>query len=184
VYGIVKQSSGFISVSSQLGVGTTFDIFLPPAVGEGETFDLNAPQLVGKGGTETILLVEDEEPVRALTRRCLAEHGYNVLVASRPSEAEELATKHAGPIHLLLTDVVMPESSGHDLARRLAPRRPAMRVLYMSGYTDDAITERGVLAPGIELLEKPFDPESLIRRVREVLDRRSSGPRRLSLVAP
>jgi len=184
VYGIVKQSGGFLSVSSQLGVGTKFDIFLPPATGAGETFDVNTPHLVGQGGTETILLVEDEEPVRALARRCLAEHGYQVLVASQPAEAEELATRHAGPIHLLLTDIVMPGSSGHELARRLAPRRPAMRVLYMSGYTDDAISHHGVLAPGIELLEKPFDPEALVRRVREVLDRRRSGPRRLSLAAP
>jgi len=107
-----------------------------------------------------------------------------VLVASGPREAEEMAGKFAGTIHLLLTDVVMPGDSGHDLARRLAPRRPALRVLYMSGYTDDAITHRGVLAPGIELLEKPFDPAALIRRVRDVLDRRSSGPFRLSRAAP
>ncbi|HUL03462.1 MAG TPA: ATP-binding protein [Gemmatimonadales bacterium] len=184
VYGIVKQSGGFISVSSQLGVGTKFDIFLPPATGVGEGLEESGSQPTGRRGSETILLVEDEEPVRALARRCLEEHGYRVLEASRPSEAEDLAIRHAGPIHLLLTDVVMPGDSGHELARRLAPRRPAMRVLYMSGYTEDAITHRGVLAPGIELLEKPFDPEILLRRVREVLDRRSSGPVRLSLVAP
>jgi DNA-binding response OmpR family regulator len=122
--------------------------------------------------------------VRALARRCLEEHGYRVLVAGRPSEAEDLAARHVGSIHLLLTDVVMPGDSGAELARRLVTRRPAMRVLYMSGYTDDAITHRGVLAPGIELLQKPFDPEMLLRRVREVLDRRSSGPVRLSLVGP
>ena len=184
VYGIVKQSNGFISVSSQLGVGTKFEIFLPPVSGVGDVIDLGASAPSTQRGTETILLVEDEEPVRALARRCLEENGYRVLVASGPREAEEMAGKFAGTIHLLLTDVVMPGDSGHDLARRLAPRRPALRVLYMSGYTDDAITHRGVLAPGIELLEKPFDPAALIRRVRDVLDRRSSGPFRLSRAAP
>jgi DNA-binding response OmpR family regulator len=184
VYGIVKQSGGFIAVSSEVGVGTRFEIFLPPVSGVSDVIDTAAPSPGPATGTETILLVEDEEPVRALARRCLEETGYRVLVASRPSEAEEIAGKFAGTIHLLLTDVVMPGDSGAELARRLTTSRPALRVLYMSGYTDDAITHRGVLAPGIELLEKPFDPPILIRRVRDVLDRRSSGPVRLTSITP
>ena len=169
VYGIVKQSGGFISVSSEVGVGTRFEIFLPPVSGVSDVVDSAAPPQGPATGTETILLVEDEEPVRALARRCLEESGYRVLVASRSSEAEEVAGKFAGTIHLLLTDVVMPGDSGAELARRLATSRPAMRVLYMSGYTDDAVVRHGVLAEEAAYLQKPFTPTGLLLKVRQVL---------------
>ena len=174
VYGIVKQSGGFIWVDSEVGQGTTFRIYFPPVVGVRDSGGHTIAITESLGGSETILVVEDEEPVRLLACRCLEQHGYRVLVASRPVDAELLAQRHVGPIHLLLTDVVMPGESGRVLAERLMTRHTEMRVLYMSGYTNDAVVHYGVLAPGVELLEKPFDPTVLARRVREVLDRPGS----------
>jgi signal transduction histidine kinase len=171
VYGIVKQSGGFVWVTSQPGHGTTFKIYFPKAVEEREAAREEAAALGGLRGAETVLLVEDEEPVRVLTRRCLEGYGYRVLTASHPDEAVRLADRHNGPIHLMLTDVIMPGESGRELAERLAPVRPEMRVLYMSGYTDDAVVHHGVPTAGIELLEKPFTPVELARRVRGMLDR-------------
>ena len=170
VYGIVKQSGGFIWVESEPGQGTTFKIYLPHVADTGEPVTRVVETAQPSLGAETILLAEDEEPVRVLARRCLEGMGYRVLAASRADEAQQMAERHAGPIHLLLTDVVMPGGSGPELASRLAARHPEMRVLYMSGYTDDAIVHRGVIAPGIELLEKPFTPATLARKVRDVLD--------------
>jgi signal transduction histidine kinase/ActR/RegA family two-component response regulator len=169
VYGIVKQFGGFIWVESEPGQGTTFKIYLPQVAETGEPVGrtLEPRQSLG---AETILLAEDEDPVRVLARRCLEGMGYRVLAASRADEALRMAERHGGPIHLLLADVVMPGGSGPELAARLAATRPEMRVLYMSGYTDDAIVHRGVIAPGIELLEKPFTPAILARKVRDVLD--------------
>ena len=170
-YGIVKQSGGFIFVESEPGKGTTFTIYLPQVADPGAQV-ARAPEPVrAPAGAETILLAEDEAPVRTLAQRCLEGMGYQVLAASRADEALRMVERHVGPIHLLLTDVVMPGGSGPELAERLAPRHPEMRVLYMSGYTDDAIVHRGVIAPGIELLEKPFTPATLTRRVRDVLDK-------------
>jgi len=169
-YGIVKQSGGFIFVESEPGKGTTFTIYLPQVADPGAPVARPPEPARAPAGAETILLAEDEAPVRTLAQRCLEEMGYRVLAASRADEAQRMAEHHAGPIHLLLTDVVMPGGSGPELAERLAARHPEMRVLYMSGYTDDAIVHRGVIAPGIELLEKPFTPATLTRRVRDVLD--------------
>ena len=171
VYGIIKQSGGMIWVYSELGRGTTFKIYLPRVVDV-----LEEPSLVSvsgaesAGGTETILLVEDEESVRALACEALEEAGFHVLEARHGAEALVVSHRHQGPIHLMLTDVVMPEMSGRVLADRLAPQRPSLKVLYMSGYTDNAIIHQGVLDPGTAFLHKPFSPDALVRKVREVLD--------------
>jgi CheY-like chemotaxis protein len=121
-------------------------------------------------GTETVLLVEDQAQVRAVAAEILQKHGYRVIAAQNAGEALLLCETHRGTIHLLLTDVVMPRMSGAELARRLASTRPNMRVLCMSGYTDDSVVRHGALESGIAFLQKPFTPESLTRRVREVLD--------------
>jgi len=170
VYGIVKQSGGFIWVYSELGRGTTFKIYLPrvdaAAEGVAATTRSDLPR-----GTETVLLVEDAAAVRAVTRHVLERQGYAVLEASHGAAALELAANHAGPIHLLLTDVIMPGLSGRQVADRLTALRPDTQVLYASGYTDDAVVRHGVLESGIAYLQKPFTTESLARKVREVLDR-------------
>ncbi|HYK82683.1 MAG TPA: PAS domain S-box protein [Gemmatimonadales bacterium] len=173
VYGIVKQSGGFIWVYSEVGHGTTFKIYLPrvdePAgVAAGGT--AAPPPVVG--GTETVLLAEDEAPVRAVARQVLERHGYQVLEAASAEAALDIANRYSGPIHLLLTDVIMPGLNGRELALRLATLRPEARVIYMSGYTDDAITRHGVLEAGQAYVQKPFTPDLIARKVREVLDRR------------
>jgi len=117
-----------------------------------------------------VLLAEDEAPVRAVARQVLERHGYTVLEAPSGEAALDVARRYSGAIHLLLTDVVMPGMSGHDLAKRLAALRPEVRVVYMSGYTDDAITRHGVLEPGLAFVQKPFTPDAIARKVREVLD--------------
>ena len=175
VYGIIKQSGGFVWVASEPGQGTTFKIYLPQVADTGEPATRVLEPAPRSTGTETILLAEDEEPVRVLACRCLESMGYRVLSAGRSDKARRLAERHGGPIHLLVADVVMPGGSGPELAESLAAAHPEMRVLYMSGYTDDAIVHRGVIAPGIELLEKPFTPESLRKRVRDVLDQRGTA---------
>jgi signal transduction histidine kinase/ActR/RegA family two-component response regulator len=171
VYGIVKQSAGFIWVESELGRGTTFKVYLPPAEEESEEADWDFAAGGARGGSETVLLVEDEPPLRVLARRCLERAGYRVLEAGGAEEALTVSARHSGAIDLLLTDVVMPQVSGKELAERLSAIRPETRVLFMSGYTDDIVAQHGVLDPGTELLQKPFTPEGLTRRVREVLDR-------------
>ena len=169
VYGIVKQSGGFIWVTSKLGAGTTFDVYLPPV--EGAVSPQTPPPPSVASGKETVLLVEDETPVRLLARRCLELYGYRVLESGNSRDAFDVARRHDGRIDLLLTDVVMPQGSGRELAERLQLARPDLKILYMSGYTDDAIVRRGGVGPGTELLEKPFTPEDLARRVRQILDR-------------
>jgi CheY-like chemotaxis protein len=169
VYGIVKQSNGFIWVSSRPGEGTTFEVHLP-RVGEPAPEEGSAPTIPAAAGSETVLLVEDEESVRSLARRILERQGYTVLEARHGQEALRAAAEHAGTIDLAMTDVVMPEMSGSELAHRLEAMRPGVRVLYMSGYTDDEIIRRGVLGPGMAFLEKPFTANSLAKKVREVLD--------------
>ncbi len=170
VYGIVKQSGGYITVYSEVGCGTTFKIYLPRITGE-------APRAAKPAaappptGSETILLVEDEEAVRAFTRSVLESQGYTVLEARDGAEALRLAQDHPGEIHLLVTDVVMPGLSGRALAERLAPARPTMNVLYLSGYTDNAIVHHGVLDDDIAFLQKPFTRDALARKVRAILDR-------------
>ena len=170
VYGIVKQANGFIWVYSEPGHGTTFKIYLPvvdkPAMEYGGQAEL-APLPTG---TETVLLAEDAAAVRVVARQILERSGYTVLEAPTGKDALIIASKRQAPIHLLLTDVVMPEMSGSELAEQFAEFRPASKVLYMSGYTDDAIVRHGILRPGIAYLQKPFSPDGLARKVREVLD--------------
>jgi PAS domain S-box-containing protein len=169
VYGIVKQSGGFIWVYSEVGHGTTFKIYLP-LVDEAVSGEPTSPPPASLHGTETILVAEDAVAVRSVAREVLRRHGYHVLAAAEGREALMAADRHPGPIHLLITDVIMPEMSGRQVADRLKERRPTIKVLFVSGYTDDAIVRHGILEPGISFLQKPFSPESLARKVREVLD--------------
>jgi PAS domain S-box-containing protein len=170
VYGIVKQSRGNIWVYSEPGRGSTLKIYLPRV-------DAPAEALTGEGkapakarGTETILLVEDDQHVRALARTALTAYGYSVLVAEDSTGVASMLDRHIGPIHLLLTDVVMPGLNGREVALQVAARRPDIKVLYMSGYTTNAIVHHGVLDAGTFILQKPFTPASLAAKVREVLD--------------
>jgi len=172
VYGIVKQSGGYIWVYSELGKGTTFKVYLP-RVEDAVQVPSRAEKLVsttGKGH-ETILLVEDEPAVRELTREVLSQRGYEVIEALTPKDAERLAGDNGAEIHLLLTDVMMPGMSGRELAKRLTERYPHLRVLYMSGYTYNVIAEGGTLEEGISFVQKPFTPQVLAQKVREALDR-------------
>jgi two-component system cell cycle sensor histidine kinase/response regulator CckA len=173
VFGIVKQSGGSIGVESEPGQGTTFTVYLPwvDAAVDRIALPMAAPTLAR--GSETILLVEDEDEVRALARETLEGQGYTVIPATAPAEALRLVGSHVGPIHLLVTDVVMPQLSGRGLAEQLTPDRRDLRVLYMSGYTDDAMVRHGVLEEGTAFLHKPFTPQTLLVKVREVLDRRT-----------
>jgi two-component system cell cycle sensor histidine kinase/response regulator CckA len=169
VYGIVRQSGGHIWVYSEVGVGTTFKVYLPVS-GEEPTPDVIGVETQARGGDETILIVEDETAVREVARAMLQRRGYQVLVASEGDQAMRIANRHAGRIDLLLTDVVLPRANGRVVAERLTASRPEMRVLFMSGYTEDAVVHQGVLEEGIRLLEKPFSESSLALRVRESLD--------------
>ena len=171
VYGIVKQSGGYIWVYSEPGHGTTVKVYLPRVSGAAEPLPVAAATPELRRGSETVLLVEDAPPVRSLARKSLESYGYTVLEAADGPAALELSAGHARGIDILVTDVVMPGMSGRELAERLAPARPAMRVLYTSGYTDDAMVRQGVLRAGVAFLQKPFIPETLARKVREVLDR-------------
>jgi two-component system, cell cycle sensor histidine kinase and response regulator CckA len=172
VFGSVRQSGGFVTVESTPGDGASFHVYLPASDPDGEEPPAYAPshapaRLVG---TETILLVEDEAQVRVLTARVLRDHGYQVLEAARPSAALRVLGAHEGPLHLLLTDVVMPEMGGPALAEKVLAQRPDLRVLFMSGYTDDAMVRHGVLESAVAFLQKPLTPQTLLARVREVLE--------------
>ncbi len=170
VFGIVRQSGGSIWVYSEVDCGTTFKIFFPTADRAAVArASASPPGLRSTLGSETILLVEDEESVRILARAILRKCGYNVLEAQSGGDAFLLCEQHAAPIHLLLTDVVMPRMSGRQLAERLLSVRPDMKVLYMSGYTDDAVVRHGILESTINFIQKPITPQSLARKVREVL---------------
>ena len=172
VYGVVKQSGGHVTVYSEPGVGTTFKIYLPRVEDAPEMNRGSSAHAALAGGTETVLVVEDDEAIRRLTCRALEAQGYTVLSAAGAREAIRLCEEHAGEIHLMLTDVVMPGMSGRELARSAAALRPLVKVLFMSGYTDNVIVHHGVLDAGTAFLQKPFTPRSLAQKVREVLDTR------------
>ncbi len=169
VYGIAKQSGGHITVYSEPGHGAVFKLYLPRVEEAPGTAEPARPTEITRRGSETVLLVEDDEPLRTLAREILSIQGYTVLDATSPSEALRLADAHPGPIHLLLTDVVMPQMNGRQVADHLLAARPGLKVLFMSGYTDAAIVEHGVLEPGTHFLQKPFTPDGLSRKVREAL---------------
>ncbi|HYG64993.1 MAG TPA: response regulator, partial [Thermoanaerobaculia bacterium] len=171
VHGIVHQSGGDIRVESALGTGTRFTILLPRARAEAEPEPVRAVRPREEAtGSETILLVEDEDNIRGPAMEILESRGYTVLAASHAAEALAKAELHPGAIHLLVTDVIMPGMSGGQLAEHLARSRPGVRVLYMSGYPEDAISHHGVLSPEQRFLQKPFAVGLLLRTVREVLD--------------
>jgi two-component system cell cycle sensor histidine kinase/response regulator CckA len=169
VYGIAKQSGGHITVYSEPGHGTVFKLYLPRVEEAPGTAEPEGPVEITRRGSETVLLVEDDEPLRTLAREILSIQGYTVLDATSPSEALRLGDAHPGPIHILLTDVVMPQMNGRQVADHLLAARPALKVLFMSGYTDAAIVQHGVLEAGTHFLQKPFTPDALSRKVREVL---------------
>jgi two-component system cell cycle sensor histidine kinase/response regulator CckA len=168
-FGIVKQSGGCLDVWSEPGLGTTMRIYLPsidqPVAAEAEVVKRAAAR-----GTETILLVEDDEMVRRLVRETLEHEGYKLMDAAEPTEAHRLADAFKGPIQLLITDVVMPKTSGRELAAQIVSRRPETKVLYMSGYTDLAVVSRGLEKASVAFLQKPFTPAALTQKVREVLE--------------
>jgi two-component system, cell cycle sensor histidine kinase and response regulator CckA len=180
VYGIVQQSGGSISVQSRPGAGTTLKIFLP-GVSEGEmmpaTTPLSRPSAESLRGTETILLVEDQTQLRALSREFLEKLGYTVLQAAHAEEAVRVSCAFPGQIDLLLTDIVMPGVNGREMANKLKPLRPDMKVLYVSGYTQDAFAVPGMIDPNEAFLDKPFPPEKLAQKIREVLNTASTAPR-------
>jgi two-component system, cell cycle sensor histidine kinase and response regulator CckA len=172
VYGIVKQNNGFINVYSEPGQGTTFTICLPRHAGKVEQLRTEgAPKSVDRGH-ETILLAEDEPALLELTTMLLKQQGYTVLAASTPGEAIRLAREHSGEINLLMTDVIMPEMNGRDLAKNLLALYPHMKRLFTSGYTADVIANHGVLDEGVHFMQKPFSRKDLATKVREALDQK------------
>lgn len=170
VYGIVKQSGGHIWAYSEPGRGSSFKIYLPRAEKTLKEVEVEISSLAAKQGSETILIVEDADVVRTLAKKVLQMNGYTVLEASNGPEALRLSQTLSGPIHLMVTDVVMPHMSGRELTERLAPLRPEMKLLYISGYPGNAIAHHGILDPETAFLQKPFAPAALVRKVREVLD--------------
>jgi len=170
IFGIVKQNNGFINVYSEPGQGSTFKIYLPRNPAKTESLEKKTSDKINLVGTETILLVEDEPSILKMTRMMLERMGYKVLVAGTPGEAIALAHEHAGEIHLLMTDVVMPEMNGRDLARTLLSLYPNLKRLFMSGYTANVIAHHGVLDEGVQFIQKPFGKQNLAIKVREALD--------------
>jgi len=170
VYGIVKQSGGFIWVQSEPGGGSRFKIYFPCVEEVAPLEQRDKVQVQHERGSETVMVVEDEEPVRTLVCQTLISHGYNVLEASGVEGALDIAAQYLEPIHLLLTDVVMPNAGGKELATGLAALHPETKVLYMSGYPDDAIVRHGILLGDIAFLQKPFANNALLLKVREVLE--------------
>jgi len=175
VYGIVKQSGGHIKVRSRLGQGTTFKIFLPQVEGAVESLKKKKASTASLQGTETILVVEDEELLRAVVCKFLRKYGYQVLEARHGKEALIICKRYKEPILLMLTDVVMPQMGGPELAERLTPLHPEMKVIYMSGYPADALVKQGIFDEAAPLLLKPFKPIFLVQKVRELLDASQNG---------
>jgi CheY-like chemotaxis protein len=170
-FGIVKQSSGHIEVETQLGKGTAFKIYFPQVPDPDEPIAIRNDKAKVAGGKETVLLVEDEIFVRQLAATVLRERGYTVIEAANGAEGLFFAPQHQGKIDLVLTDVVMPVMNGKEMADALRKTHPDTKVLFTSGYSAEVIGHHGVLEPGIEFLQKPFQGTALARRVREVLDR-------------
>jgi CheY-like chemotaxis protein len=171
VYGIIKQSNGHIGVYSEPGKGSTFKVYLPRSDDSPEHRKLGEKPTGNLKGSETILLTEDEDMLRELAKRVLIRNGYTVLEASHGAEAIKISEQHPDTIHMLITDVVMPGGiGGRELGEKLVSLRPDMEVLYISGYTDSAIVKNGMLDPDISFLQKPFTPDVLTRKVREILD--------------
>jgi CheY-like chemotaxis protein len=174
VYGIVRQNGGHIRVQSEPARGSTFRIYLPGLSEAAEVPATDPGEPAIRRGAETILLVEDEDGVRELARQILQLNGYVVLQAARADEALQISRAHDGRIDLLLTDVIMPQMNGRELAELLSRQRPELRVVYMSGYAEDVIVHQGALDPSLILVEKPFTPAVLARTVREVLDQQEN----------
>jgi len=169
VYGIVRQSGGAISVESEVDKGSTFRLYLPRENAPVDYIRAADLPAVKFDNSETVMVVEDEEIVRELVCEVLEDYGYTVLCASQGAEAMQMAHNHRGKIDLLVTDVIMPEMNGHELATKLTHERPNMKVLYVSGYSDNDIGDHGTLDPRYDLLQKPFTPQTLARKIREVI---------------
>jgi PAS domain S-box-containing protein len=182
VYGVVKQSGGYIYVYSELGKGTTFKIYLPQVIAELDKLAPETDPRRGARGSETILFVEDEQSVRELVRDYLVGAGYCMLEASDGVQALKVASSHPGPVHILITDVVMPHLSGPELAAKLSTERPEMKVLFISGYTDDTVFRHGVLEGGVAFLQKPFNLKAMSQKIREVLSGQPTGTPRTDMV--
>jgi CheY-like chemotaxis protein len=174
VYGIVKQWGGHLSIYSEPGLGSSFKVYLPQSARQQAATETNEALSVLPGGSETILVVEDDKAVRAMTTRILRTCGYSILDAGGGKLAINVAQQYEGQIDLLLTDVVMPQIGGKRLADRLSVLRPGIRILYISGYTDETVARHGVLRAETAFLQKPFAPRALAEKVRDVLD--SPGP--------
>jgi CheY-like chemotaxis protein len=176
VHGIVKQSHGHILVSSTPGVGTTFTIYLPCAEESADVRPSPTPMPITASGSETVLVVEDEAQVRALECGLLKASGYTVLAANHGEEALRVCHEYSGPIHLLLTDLIMPHMNGRELARQVVTSRPSTKVLYVSGYPDDTLLTAGLARSKEPFLQKPFASDALLRTVRNLLDDTADPP--------
>jgi len=170
VYGVVKQSEGHIWVYSEPGRGTTFKVYLPKVEEPAEVTRRSAGRSSSAGGSETVLVVEDDDGVRGVVRQVMSSAGYTVMECKNAEQALSMSGSYSGHIHLMVTDVIMPGASGRELAQKITALRPGIRVLYMSGYTDNAIVHHGVLDEGVAFIEKPFTPDRLLHKVREVLN--------------